>query len=495
MELEFRFRLCTIRNLCSGCQGGYPHPMTRAAANLIPVSGPALRPMRADARRNRRGILKAAREVFADHGHDAQIDDIARRAKVGVGTVYRHFPTKEALLEALVRERFAQIALSREALERADPWEAFSSSSGAARSCTPRTAGSPRPSPSAKTRSSRSADGRQLDDADAPRARPWGNARGRLELDDSIDDVRLGAVIARCRRGRVAPLPHDHARRAARRRSLVPAWPPLTSPIPSSRGSPGTWSRCSTAPATGGVDALLEEAQRARGRVRRAHAGKVAELDGAGLVDGDARARGDPGARRPRRLLRRAALLRPTPPTRSAARCCSACRSAARRSRRSCCSSSSSGRRSTTSAPRSCSPPTGWTSARHHLRTARRYRPHLLSEPEEKILTEKALTGRGAWTRLFEEQASAIDGRRCPATRAGRARVGARRLFSPDRDVRRSGRRGGHRGARARAAHARLHLQHAARRQDGRRPAAPLPALAREPQPRQRGVRRVGRRR
>ncbi len=46
--------------------------------------------------------------------------------------------------------------------------------------------------------------------------------------------------------------------------------------------------------------------------------------------------------------------------------------------------------------------------ARHHLRTARRYRPHLLSEPEEKILAEKALTGRGAWTRLFEEQASAI---------------------------------------------------------------------------------------
>jgi oligoendopeptidase F len=46
--------------------------------------------------------------------------------------------------------------------------------------------------------------------------------------------------------------------------------------------------------------------------------------------------------------------------------------------------------------------------ARHHLRTARRYRPHLLSEPEEKILAEKALTGRTAWTRLFEEQASAI---------------------------------------------------------------------------------------
>src|SRR5919202_3962265 len=46
--------------------------------------------------------------------------------------------------------------------------------------------------------------------------------------------------------------------------------------------------------------------------------------------------------------------------------------------------------------------------ARHHLKTARRYRPHLLSEPEEKILAEKALTGRTAWSWLFEEQASAI---------------------------------------------------------------------------------------
>src|SRR5215208_5758365 len=46
--------------------------------------------------------------------------------------------------------------------------------------------------------------------------------------------------------------------------------------------------------------------------------------------------------------------------------------------------------------------------ARHHLRTARRYRPHLLTEPEEKILAEKSLSGRGAWVRLFEEQASAI---------------------------------------------------------------------------------------
>ena len=68
------------------------------------------RPMRADARRNRERILKAARAVFADQGIDAQIDDVAKRAKVGVGTVYRHYPTKEQLLDAIVREHFEAIA-------------------------------------------------------------------------------------------------------------------------------------------------------------------------------------------------------------------------------------------------------------------------------------------------------------------------------------------------------------------------------------------------
>jgi AcrR family transcriptional regulator len=84
------------------------------------------RPLRADARRNRAAILKAARQVFARCGGDAQMDDVARRAKVGVGTLYRHFPTKEALLEALAHDHFDRvIAICREALEVEDPWEAF----------------------------------------------------------------------------------------------------------------------------------------------------------------------------------------------------------------------------------------------------------------------------------------------------------------------------------------------------------------------------------
>jgi AcrR family transcriptional regulator len=82
--------------------------------------------MRADARRNREKVLKAARTCLARDGLDAQIDEIAQRAKVGVGTVYRHFPTKDDLVFALAGERFDHLAeLARAALEEKDPWEAF----------------------------------------------------------------------------------------------------------------------------------------------------------------------------------------------------------------------------------------------------------------------------------------------------------------------------------------------------------------------------------
>jgi AcrR family transcriptional regulator len=84
------------------------------------------KPLRADARRNREKVLAAARAVFADQGVDAQMDDVARRADVGVGTVYRHFPTKDALITALTDELFSVIAAhAREMLELDDPWEAF----------------------------------------------------------------------------------------------------------------------------------------------------------------------------------------------------------------------------------------------------------------------------------------------------------------------------------------------------------------------------------
>jgi AcrR family transcriptional regulator len=83
--------------------------------------------MRADARRNREAVLAAAKRLFADQGLEAQMPDVARAAKVGVGTVYRHFATKDELIAALVAERFERLAQqARESLEMDDPWEGFS---------------------------------------------------------------------------------------------------------------------------------------------------------------------------------------------------------------------------------------------------------------------------------------------------------------------------------------------------------------------------------
>jgi AcrR family transcriptional regulator len=91
------------------------------------LSTTASRPLRADARRNRERVLKAARETFAADGLDAQMDDIAVRAGVGVGTLYRHFPTKEALIEAVAAAGYAETCdIARRALEEDGAWEAFS---------------------------------------------------------------------------------------------------------------------------------------------------------------------------------------------------------------------------------------------------------------------------------------------------------------------------------------------------------------------------------
>jgi AcrR family transcriptional regulator len=87
---------------------------------------PVVRALRADARRNRARVLKAARERFAEDGLDAQMDGIGRAAGVGVGTVYRHLPTKEDLVEALITDRFERLAeWTQEALEEDESWEAF----------------------------------------------------------------------------------------------------------------------------------------------------------------------------------------------------------------------------------------------------------------------------------------------------------------------------------------------------------------------------------
>jgi AcrR family transcriptional regulator len=87
------------------------------------------RPLRADAQRNRDKIVAAARDCFSEDGLDAQMEDVARRAGVGVGTVYRHFPTKDALVRALVVAQMeAMTARGPEFLAEADrdAWGAFS---------------------------------------------------------------------------------------------------------------------------------------------------------------------------------------------------------------------------------------------------------------------------------------------------------------------------------------------------------------------------------
>jgi AcrR family transcriptional regulator len=82
------------------------------------------RTLRADARRNRARIISAGRELFARDGPEAQMDEIAARAGVGIGTVYRHFPTKEALLTEMVRERFQEFAeIATLAEDTCDPHE------------------------------------------------------------------------------------------------------------------------------------------------------------------------------------------------------------------------------------------------------------------------------------------------------------------------------------------------------------------------------------
>jgi AcrR family transcriptional regulator len=85
------------------------------------------RPLRRDAQRNRERILAAAKELFADRGIGTSFDDVAAAADVGVGTVYRHYPSKDALLDELFEETIAELAdYTEAALSNPDPWAAFS---------------------------------------------------------------------------------------------------------------------------------------------------------------------------------------------------------------------------------------------------------------------------------------------------------------------------------------------------------------------------------
>lgn len=94
---------------------------------MVPLTD-ATRPLRADARRNHEQVLAAAEAVLSEVGLSASIEEIARRAGVGVGTVCRHFPTKQDLVDAVLRRMFqALVADARAALDVDDPGDAFRS--------------------------------------------------------------------------------------------------------------------------------------------------------------------------------------------------------------------------------------------------------------------------------------------------------------------------------------------------------------------------------
>jgi AcrR family transcriptional regulator len=84
-----------------------------------------VRPKRADARRNYEKVLGAARQAFAEGGESTALEEIARRAGVGIGTLYRHFPNRQALLEALYVEEVEEMCRSAGEFEGSDPWEAL----------------------------------------------------------------------------------------------------------------------------------------------------------------------------------------------------------------------------------------------------------------------------------------------------------------------------------------------------------------------------------
>jgi AcrR family transcriptional regulator len=93
---------------------------------VICVTLPSVRrPARADARRNFDALLVAARDAFAEHGTDASLEDIARRAGVGIGTLYRNFPTRQDLFDSVYVGEVEQLCRAAEEVAGLPPWDAL----------------------------------------------------------------------------------------------------------------------------------------------------------------------------------------------------------------------------------------------------------------------------------------------------------------------------------------------------------------------------------
>ncbi|MGA3145883.1 MAG: TetR/AcrR family transcriptional regulator [Acidimicrobiales bacterium] len=107
---------------------GTEHEADVAAGGLTDIGAVASaeRKLRSDAARNRQRVLAAAAQVFAERGLEVSLDEVAHAAGVGVGTVYRRFPNKEALIDALFEDKVENmVVLAREAAALDDPWEGF----------------------------------------------------------------------------------------------------------------------------------------------------------------------------------------------------------------------------------------------------------------------------------------------------------------------------------------------------------------------------------
>jgi AcrR family transcriptional regulator len=86
----------------------------------------AVKTLRSDARRNRERLVASARELFADKGVDVSVEEITHHAGLGMGTLYRHFPTKEELIDAVLEDAFAEIVVAAEQAAAADDaWAGF----------------------------------------------------------------------------------------------------------------------------------------------------------------------------------------------------------------------------------------------------------------------------------------------------------------------------------------------------------------------------------
>ncbi|MBZ9596702.1 MULTISPECIES: TetR/AcrR family transcriptional regulator [Streptomyces] len=162
-------------------------------------------PLRVDAQRNLEHVLRAAREVFGELGYGAPMEDVARRARVGVGTVYRRFPSKDVLVRRIAEEETTRLTeQARTALgQEEEPWQALSRflrtsvASGAGRLLPPQVlrVGGAAEEAAEEAEEARVPYQRQAAEAaGAPGLRVVGGARGAAE-DEPSDDAGAGALL------------------------------------------------------------------------------------------------------------------------------------------------------------------------------------------------------------------------------------------------------------------------------------------------------------